>query len=186
MSSFAPTVEDLALYFADDDGKIAACWVKREVYLRTAIPQKKEWEKATLLEDEDDQAGIFYVLNLSRMIEPGASPVPPQFPAPVGGAAPGAKDLVIIPHDSPKTALLVPRAVYTDVNTCPRIARSEDTADLDFLALNQGVVVANLPKYSAPYGWTCFLLSLLSLRSGALPGLGTKNKNEYFGTLTGG
>jgi hypothetical protein len=98
-------------------------------------------------------------------------------------AGAGAKDLVVIPSDAPGAAYVVPRAVYTDPLQCPSIGLHPDSADLDFMALNEGVVLANLPKASSPSGWTCYLLSLLSLKSGAVQGLNLEDKASYFQEL---
>jgi hypothetical protein len=40
----------------------------------------------------------------------------------------------------------------------------EESSDLEFMALTEGVVLANTPK-DDPTGVTCFLLNLLALRS---------------------
>ena len=183
MAHFDPSVLDLALYFADDNGKLASCWVPNAIYTQQPCAMEPAWKMGDLLEVELSAGTVHYVLNLSRLITPGVGPLPPSFGmagALAALAVPGPKDLVIVPPDDPNQACVVPRAVYTDPTKCPPIGKDQDSADLDFLALNQGVVLANLPKVTTPSGWTCFLLSLVSLRSGALPGVPGLDKNAYF------
>jgi len=183
MPDFNPTVFDLALYFSTDQGDISPCWVPQSVY--TAVPCKLDpvWTHADLFEPELEGGASFYVANLARLQPPGQSPLsasakPAALPH-ANSAEPGPKDLVIIPYGTPNSAFVVKRAVYTDPKHCPKIEENPKSIDIDIMALNQGVVLANMPKASAPAGWTCYLLSLISLKSGAVPGADVTDKAAY-------
>jgi len=179
---FEPDVLSLALYFADDQGELSRHWLPSEVYQRETIAFNPAWKNADLFEEPVND-GVAYVANLSRLIGPGEDPVPPVPPHPAIKAL-GAKDLVIIPFGRPDTAYLVHRNVYSDPNICPPIKEDEDTGGIDLMALNQGVVLANLPTANGSgAGWTCYLLSLISLKSGALKGLDVNDKAKYFQKL---
>jgi hypothetical protein len=197
MTDFEPSVSDLALYFADDDDEVAAHWVPAGIY--KAAPSCKiqaAWEMAPLLEHPvgDD---VYYVVNFSKLLGPGIGPVPePNTLAAkrtakktpkkttTKSATPAAKDLVVIPPDDPQHAYVVRRAVYTDPGKCPEIGHGVNVSDLNFMALNEGAVLCNLPKATNNSGWTCFLLSLLSLKSGQLERFAAaKDKHSYFGSI---
>lgn len=167
--TFDPTVFDLALYFCDDAGAIKNCWITKEAYTKTSLAMNPVWLQAVVLDPPTETGdGSFYVANLSRLLPPGQSPVPDGAP-PVPATAPPVKgDIVIIPHDEPKSAYIITRAEYLTFDPIERNAKSED---VEIMALNQGVVLANMPKTSAPAGWTCYLLNLISLKSGAVPGV---------------
>ena len=75
----------------------------------------------------------------------------------------------MIPHDDPSSGYLVSRDVYKD---CASLA-DRDIPDVVTMAIEEGVVVANLPKLQLD-GITCYLLSLISLRSGALEAPGSQ------------
>jgi len=64
---------------------------------------------------------------------------------------------------NPNAGYILPRDVYRD---CLALA-DQDIPDVVTMAIEEGVVVANLPKLQLD-GLTCYLLSLISLRSGAL------------------
>jgi hypothetical protein len=184
MTDYTPNVTDLALYFSDDNGDLAGRWVPSAVYTTTSLEAQPAWGRADLMEQPVD-GGVFYVVNLTKLLGPG-SPInakPKPAPAP---PTPAAKDLVVVAPDSTgKTAgiaYLVPRAVYTNTNQCPPIA-GDAAATIIGMATNQGVILANIPKASNISGWTCYLLSLVSLRSGALPGLDANDKTHYFAEL---
>jgi hypothetical protein len=76
---------------------------------------------------------------------------------------PKPSDIVVVPHDSPSAGYIVPRDVYRG---CQALT-DQDIPDVVTMAIEEGVVVANLPKLQLD-GLTCYLLSLISLRSGAL------------------
>lgn len=190
MSGFDPSVLDLALYFCGDDNTVSSVWVPPEVYTAQPINMDDVWTRADLYE-QPVGSDSFYVLNLSRLLGPGGVPESEKARPGVGApsrasgsaAEPGPRDLVVIPPNDPNHAYLVKRAVYTDPQYCPPIANDPSSADLDFMALNEGAVLANLPKASAPSGWTCFLLSLLSLKSGAIKGAHIESRIRYFDEL---
>ncbi|MEI9936869.1 MAG: hypothetical protein WDO69_06575 [Pseudomonadota bacterium] len=180
---FSPDVLSLALYFSDDDGGLSRHWLPSEVYQRETIALNPTWNNADLYE-EPINGSVAYVANLSRLIGPGEDLLPPGPPPHPSIKGLGAKDLVIIPFAKPDTAYLVQRNVYSDPNLCPPIVEDEDTGAIDMMALNQGVILANLPTAQGTgAGWTCYLLSLISLRSGALSGLDVKDKAKYFQAL---
>jgi hypothetical protein len=76
---------------------------------------------------------------------------------------PQASDIVVVPHDDPDSGYLVPREVYKSSTSLS----DQDIPDVVTMAIEEGVVLANLPKLQLD-GITCYLLSLISLRSGAL------------------
>ena len=161
-------IDDIALFFSKN-GKPARCFIPYAVY---TDPKEKldvvrpYWPKAALLEEGlESPSGRFFVTNLALLEDPGTLPVdvPLPDPLPSPAAPPGPDDLVVIPHDDPKSAYVVRKATYEDETKCIPIKDDVDP-DLVFMALNDGVVLANVPKYDLA-GATCFLLNLLALRS---------------------
>ena len=205
MADYSPNVNDLALYFANDQGTISSCWISYDVYKATKLqPASDSWKMADLLESTvpGTDSDVFYVVNLSRLLGPGEpTPVNNILPSPAGEAAaaqgasattaaavpqPVASDLVIIPYDDPDNAYLVPRTVYTDPNTCHPLDDNPSSAKIIVAAMNMGVVLANIPKATPATGWGCYLLSLISLNSGAVKSStdsSRKDKSTYFGAL---
>lgn len=166
-----------------------------------------EWTDAIFLEKRASDGSAFYVLNLAKLLPPGvapqaettgaapagpqpeavqgtagAPPSPGPTAAPAKGptaapATPGSEDLVVIPFDEPQTAYLVSRTTY---ESCPELDQtSSQSSDLVFMVFNQGVALANLPKPTDNTGWTCTLLSLLSLRSAAVTGTVASRAAHY-------
>jgi len=97
-------------------------------------------------------------------------------PAAVAKSPLGAGDLVVFPPENADACFRVPRAVYEDESLCPTLP-PHDIPDLEFMATDEGVVIANVPKVT-PQGCTCILLSLVSLRSEML-GDKKHNKSEH-------
>jgi hypothetical protein len=166
-------VDDIALFFSDG-GQLAKRWVSHQVYADPAFkigPVPSEWQGATFLERPSGAAGSppFYVANLSTLLDPGTPAAPAaasrRAPDPKAPLTPQAGDLVIVPWDDPNNAYLVPKARYSDQTVCPPISDTNG-ADLRFMAITEGVVVANVPKTDLA-GMTCYLLNLLALRSSA-------------------
>lgn len=162
-------IDDIALFFAKN-GKVAKCFIPRTVY---ADPNQRldpamvpsYWSKAALLEEAiQGQDEKFFVTNLSLLEDPGVSPIPKDDDLPPARTdPPGPADLVVIPYDEPDTAYVVPKSTYEDKARCIPI-KDEIDPDLIFMALNEGVVLANVPKHDLA-GATCNILNLLALRS---------------------
>jgi hypothetical protein len=175
-----PQVDDLALFFTNDSGHADAVWITREDYTQgknRVDPVPSEWKNGVFLENTSSKESVYYVLNLARLLPPGVAPQPKSAQAGSAVAArsragtraasaqPGDKDLVVIPFDQPDAAYVVPRSLYQN---CPPLDKdSPQASDLVFMVFNQGILLANLPKPTNNNGWTCNLLSLLSLRSAA-------------------
>ena len=70
---------------------------------------------------------------------------------------------MVVPHDNPNAGYILPRDVSRE---CVALS-DQDIPDVVTMAIEEGVVLANLPKLQLD-GLTCYLLSLISLRSGAL------------------
>ena len=108
--------------------------------------------------------------NLGRLQLPEAAPKdgPRTFPDylmtnndPTGHFKDG--DLVVYPPDQPQAWFHVPRTI---IEQCEEVPASQ-VADLEFMATEEGAVLANVPKVT-PQGCTCVLLSLVGLRTGML------------------
>jgi len=176
MDPYTPQVDDLLLFFRDDDGKLAKRLIPHSVYAderrRVDLAALTPGWKGSVISEQGDDEHPYYVANFARLLAPGTSPFKPvprtgvsdeAPPAPEPSLKPQASDIVVVPHDSPNCGYLVPRDVYKD---CFALA-DEDIPDVVTMAIEEGVVVANLPKLQLD-GFTCYLLSLIGLRSGAL------------------
>jgi len=173
---YTPQVDDLLLFFRDDDGSLAKRLIPRQVYAnesrRISLDSLAPGFRGSVISEQGDEAEPYYVANFARLLAPGTSPfkpVPRRQPmndvaaetAPT--VTPQASDIVVVPHDNPNAGYILPRDVYRD---CFALA-DQDIPDVVTMAIEEGVVVANLPKVQLD-GVTCYLLSLISLRSGAL------------------
>src|SRR5580698_4012170 len=158
-------LEDIALLFKQD-GEQKKCWITKKLYTTQPVAVDPNWLKAVITEEGATNAP-FYVANLSKLEPPGVSPTPAQKTPPspakttTGIPAPGQGDLVVIPYATPTSAFLVKQSDYQNPDTCPEITPIEG-ADLTFLAVTQGVVLANIPKEDLT-GMSCYLLNLLGL-----------------------
>jgi hypothetical protein len=185
MAAYTPNVDDLAIFFLDNDGQATGTWVSYNDYTATALPGLQPgWASADLYEQGLDAGGVCYVANLAKLLYP-AQPAKIAHPARLAaqaeaGKGPASNDLVVIPYDNAGKAYLVPRAVYT---ACP-VVQGPSTSTILGMALSLGVVFANLPKSTNSIGWSCYLLSLISLRSGARQAPdSTTNKIDFFAKL---
>jgi len=173
-------VDDIALFFLEGEQKIK-CWVSHHVYTdpKLRLNVSPAWKGAVFLKEPGDTESPFYVTNLSNLNNPGTAQAmagtrraaPAPYEHKTSSAQPQAGDLVVIPWDDANAAYLVPKARYQDEKQCPRITDSSG-ADLQFMALTEGVVLANVPK-TDPQGMTCYLLNLLALRPSS-----AKNKSN--------
>jgi hypothetical protein len=172
-SEFDAQVDDLALFFRDDDGTLGKRWVPHSVYaddqLKLDASRLPSGWKDKLVSEQAVGDGVYYIVNLARLLDPGSSPsriecVPSESLSDYANSAPGTGDLVIVPWDKADDPHLVPRALY---RSCPPIEQ-QGSSDLIYMALNEGVVLANMPKPADLKGFVCYLLSLVALRSGAL------------------
>jgi len=180
MDLYTPQVDDLLLFFRDDDGTLAKRLIPHHVYAdesrRISLDSLAPGWKGSVISEQGDEAEPYYVANFARLLAPGTSPFKPAPRREVGSetdvmvapkVTPQPSDIVVVPHDSPNAGYIVPRDVYRD---CLALA-DQDIPDVVTMAIEEGVVVANLPKVQLD-GVTCYLLSLISLRSGALEAAG--------------
>jgi hypothetical protein len=174
MDSYTGQVDDLLLFFRDDDGTLGKRLVPHRVYAdesrRISLDSLTAGWSGSVISEQGDAERPYYVANFSRLLAPGTSPFKPtarrRSPADRSDAPrvmPQESDIVVIPHDDPGAGYLVSREVY---KSCP-VLEDQDIPDVVTMAIEEGVVVANLPKIQLD-GFTCYLLSLVSLRSGAL------------------
>ncbi len=163
-------IDDLILYFeSDKDGPVYRL-IPEDVYKNERLrlddldEHAPNWQGSILSEVNPNTADEYYVANMSRLIDPST----PGFTHAPSGievdeldvAGPGAKDLIIIPYDDADHGYLITRDLYQ--NTLPPIAR-EDIPDVDFMATEEGVIVANIRKFEQT-GICCYLLNLTGLR----------------------
>ncbi len=182
-------VDDLILFFrrVGPDGKeiILNRLIPHETYTadQLKVPEAQvapAWKDAVVSEPgikgHEDQH--YYVANLARLIMPD----PPagkrkqnavKLPTNAGRSSLASEDLVVFPPEGTDSCFRVPREVY---EACPELP-ANDIPDLEFMASEEGVVLANVPKVT-PQGCSCVLLSLVSLRSGML-GDKKHNKSEH-------
>ena len=173
-------IDDLILFFRrtekGEKEKIVNRLIPRETYTaeQLKIPKGKveSFWKSTVLADptvNNHQDQHYYVANLSRLILPDQpdkerEQITVAIPPNAGHADLESGDLVVFPFDNSDSCFRVPREVYE--NECPELPAS-DIPDLEFMASEEGVALANVPKVT-PQGCSCVLLSLVSLRSGML------------------
>ena len=174
MDTYTPQVDDLLLFFRDDDGSLAKRLIPHRVYAdesrRISLDSLTPGWNRSVISEHGEREQPYYVANFSRLLAPGASPFKPTAASNDDGAAseaptvkPQENDIIVIPHDAPHAGYRVPREVY---QACTALS-DRDIPDVVTMAIEEGVVVANLPKLQLD-GITCYLLSLISLRSGAL------------------
>jgi hypothetical protein len=176
MDPYTPRVDDLLLFFRDDDGSLAKRLIPHHVYAdesrRISLESLAPGFRGSVISEQGDEAEPYYVANFARLLAPGTSPFKPvaRRPPSVEPAAdrapkvtPRPSDIVVVPHDNPNAGYILPRDVYRD---CVALS-DQDIPDVVTMAIEEGVVLANLPKLQLD-GLTCYLLSLISLRSGAL------------------
>jgi hypothetical protein len=124
------------------------------------------WSKSVLT-CEPVGGDSYYVLNMSLLypspqVQPSGEEPDPPLPTPMPPAAQaGANDMIVLPYDenNKPSPRLISRDLYMK---CPQLPE-EDIPDIVFMAVEEGVVVANLPKLELT-GITCRLLNLTSLR----------------------
>jgi len=173
---YTPQVDDLLLFFRDDDGSLAKRLVPHHVYAdesrRISLDSLAPGFRGSVISEHGDEQEPYYVANFARLLAPGTSPFKPAprhqpkndvLAETAPKVTPQASDIVVVPHDNPNAGYILPRDVYRD---CFALA-DHDIPDVVTMAIEEGVVVANLPKVQLD-GITCYLLSLISLRSGAL------------------
>jgi len=170
-------VDDIALFFSHGDQKYQV-WVSHNIYTDPDFAIGKtpaRWKGAAVLQEAANGSPPYYVANLATLNGPGmppeaierarSRPKAPPFLRTAAHKVPQAGDLVVIPWKDENTAYLVPRDRYIDQAQCPPIPGGSG-ADLRFMALTEGVVLANVPK-TDPQGMTCYLLNLDALRAPA-------------------
>jgi hypothetical protein len=175
MDQYTPQVDDLLLFFRDDDGSLAKRLIPHHVYAdesrRISLDSLTPGWQGSVLSEQGSEEQPYYVANFARLLAPGTSPFKPVPRRKRSGSArasapkvtPQATDIIVVPHDEPDAGYIVPRDVYRAAT----VLSDQDIPDVVTMAIEEGVVVANLPKLQLD-GMTCYLLSLISLRSGAL------------------
>lgn len=175
MDTYTPQVDDLLLFFRDDDGTLAKRLIPHHVYAderrRISLDSLEPGWKGSVISEQGDSEKPYYVANFSRLLTPGTSPFRPRVRRKATSdertvapkIQPQASDIVVVPHEDPSSGYLVPRDVYR----ASMALTDQDIPDVVTMAIEEGVVIANLPKLQLD-GASCYLLSLISLRSGAL------------------
>jgi hypothetical protein len=134
---------------------------------------------------DDSSEPHYYVANLSRLLPPGVNPARKArshaATAPKKPSNLSEGDLVVFPPEDPDSCYLVPRAYYEE--HC-KMLHPWDISDLTFMACEEGAVLANVPKVT-PQGCTCMLLSLVTLRSGAITDKSYKDKTLHATKMNG-
>jgi hypothetical protein len=170
-------VDDLILFFRAEGKEDAVVnrLIPHNVYTaeeRRIDEVDDKWKDVVLSEPSlpGNNGASYHVANLARLQLLDAAPKADLRPLPSGlwdGATPVGQfkdgDLVIYPPDQPQAWFHIPR---TTVEKCDPVPASQ-VSDLDFMASEEGAVLANVPKVT-PQGCTCILLSLVGLRSGML------------------
>jgi hypothetical protein len=172
-------VDDLVLFYRGDNGEVTNCHLKHELLTHKDLsqPSKEEWESAVLSAKRLSGGGSYYVANLALLLppndpnasgseEPDVKPPPRNIGTlPTKVQQPSADDVVILPFSSDgNTAVIIPRSYYSKLTPLSR----DIIPDMVFMATEEGVTIANLPKFDLP-GISCCLLNLTSLRSGNAP-----------------
>lgn len=181
-------VDDLVLFFDNPTGNVSEVTNRLVPYVLYTNPELKAdsaqlpngWDGCIFMEAKAADGSTYYVANLSRLVAPLVVPdaaslnprdraLPPVQPG-TGKIPPSAGDLFIVPYDDAASCYRVPQTLY---QACEQLGPT-DVADMDFMAVHEGVVLANIPKMALT-GFTCYLLNLLSLRSAQLTNGKTEN-----------
>ena len=173
-------IDDIAVFFQENDQAVGA-WLRNDEYTKPEYevdPSKlPSWfDNAVFGEqpiDESNKAeGAYFVVNLRKLLDPGTSiqgtSGNEKMLRNVEKSKPSSGALLIIPWNKEHVAkaYLVPQTTYTDPAKCQRLGGAGD-ADMKFMALAEGVILANIPKADLA-GMTCYILNLCGLRSQAL------------------
>jgi hypothetical protein len=188
--------DDLVLFFADkskEGNPVVNRWLPKAVYAAENLQRRdadmdavaQGWRGALVTETLIG-ASAWDLANLNRLKtqDSGPAQMPPEISQTVKDAInavapaqrPGADDLVIVPYaktDTTAKGCLLTRDVYYN---CPALP-DDLVADLQYLAVEDGVVLANVPK-PEPFGVSCIVLGLNNLRSSALPGGAPDNADK--------
>ena len=176
-------MDDLVLFFGDSqatgqDGKpsIVSKWLPFNIYTSPELKAAPAsvppgWPDIVYMEAKTPQNEPYYYVNLARLVPPllpediAPSRQVSGFPDVKQFASSTSKkgDLVIVPYDDPGSCYRIPQDLYMK---CPSLDE-KDIADIDFMAVQEGVLLANIPKVDLT-GITCYLLNLLSLRSNVM------------------
>jgi hypothetical protein len=191
-TQFGVQVDDLVLFFQDSSGGITNAqpaivnkWLPYHIYtspnLRASLDSVPVgWETIVFMEPKTKTNETYYFANLARLVAPSvpADGKPSRYTTGLPDATkyspsqPAAGDLVIVPYDDPQSCYRVPQALY---RACPTLD-DKDIADIDFMAVQEGVLLANIPKVELT-GISCYLLNLIGLRSATI-GAGL-NKTQH-------
>jgi hypothetical protein len=186
-NDYSIRVDDLILFFKDKNETIVNRLISRQIYTakELKIPKgniKEYWKDAVLSEPGIGPDGEHYhVANLAKLVmqdspELATHKNPVALPPGTGAADLAPEDIVVIPPESPDEYFRVPRDIYENETICPALPERE-IPDLEFMATEEGVVFANIPKIT-PQGCSCVLLSLIGLRSEMLGDPG-RTKTQY-------
>ncbi len=164
-------LDDLILFFRGpkigDEETIVNRWIPHSFYTdpQRKVALKPGWKEAVFSEPTAaSQAKPYYVANLARLVPPDELQPVTKAAAPAKAVDPQPDDLIVFPPEDPESCFLVKRSEYND--QCQELPDA-DIPDLEFMAREEGVLLACLPKVT-PEGCTCILLNLVSLRSGML------------------
>jgi|GEM_PF-2667966 hypothetical protein len=191
---FNAEVDSLAVFFfesasgSNSQANLVAKWVSYETYTTPefAIPIiEKYWNQSVV--HRGDGAPPYHVVNLSLLLPAGFQPTdstphagkaakPPEPPV-ARHPAPG--DLTVIPQPRPGGTLRGPAfsVPYDKLLACPDIT-GPSASDLKYMVLDEGVVLANIPKLEL-VGMSCMVLGLVNLR----PNGDAPSKIEHFKRL---
>jgi hypothetical protein len=200
MSEFNAEVDDLALFFYKNGDKepgpddLMSVWLSYATYTdpkyaMTDGSLKAYWAKSLLTKEdtkplppEEAPKGVragapYHVVNLFQLLPAGSS-VEGLSEKPRGTAlTPGPGDLVVVPQPRPKANLATAYCVpYSALLNCPSL-EGPQTSDLRYMAIDEGVVVANIPKLEL-CGMSCIILGLVNVRGSA-----QLSKFEHFGRI---
>jgi hypothetical protein len=183
-TEYGVQVDDLVLFFgeaqqggdANDKPTVVNRWLPYQFYTAQSLKASPDslpagWEGTVFMEAKTKDNEVYYFANLSRLVSPLLpEDVKPERQASglpdvtkYSGSPAAGGDLVVVPYDDPQSCYRIPKELY---RACPALAE-KDIADLDFMAVQEGVLFANVPKVELT-GISCFLLNLLSLRSSAV------------------
>jgi len=84
MDSYTPQVDDLLLFFRDDDGTLAKRLIPHRVYAdesrRISLDSLTAGYSGSVISEQGDAEQPYYVANFSRLLAPGSSPFKPSAP----------------------------------------------------------------------------------------------------------
>src|SRR4051794_9603405 len=81
MDPYTPQVDDLLLFFRDDDGKLAKRLIPHHVYAdesrRISLDSLSPGWRGSVICEQGNEDDPYYVANFARLLAPGTSPFKP-------------------------------------------------------------------------------------------------------------